>query len=135
VVSLSTVEHIGLDNGRFYTGQTSTSHAPASYLDAVREMARILRPGGRLYLTIPYGSHSNLGWLQVFDAAMLDHVVEAFGARGVVEQVFRYTAAGWQVSNRDEAADATYVDLHSGVRWRRGLPVAAESVACLVLTR
>ena len=135
MVSLSTVEHIGLDNGRFYTGQASSPRTPASYLDAVREMARILRPGGRLYLTIPYGSHSDLSWLQVFDAAMLDRVVEAFGARDVVEQVFRYTAAGWQVSNRAQAADAAYVDLHSGARWRRGLAVAAESVACLVLTR
>lgn len=135
VVSLSTVEHIGLDNGRFYTGQASSPRDPASYLDAVREMARVLRPGGRLYLTIPYGQHSDLGWLQVFDAVMLDRVIQAFGARDVVEQVFRYTGAGWQVSNRAEAANAAYVDLHTGARWRRGLAVAAESVACLVLTR
>jgi SAM-dependent methyltransferase len=135
VVSLSTVEHIGLDNGRFYTGQSTTPRNPASYLDAVREMARVLRPGGRLYLTIPYGRHADHGWLQVFDAAMLDRVVEAFRSRDMVEQIFRYTAAGWQASNRAEASQATYVDLHTGVRWRRGLAVAAESVACLVLTR
>jgi len=135
VVSLSTVEHIGLDNGRFYTGQSSSPRDPASYLDAVREMARILKPGGRLYLTIPYGRHADLGWLQVFDAAMLDRVVEAFGGSTVVEQVFRYTAGGWQVGTRADSAHAAYVDLHTGPRWRRGLPVAAESVACLVLTK
>jgi SAM-dependent methyltransferase len=135
VVSLSTVEHIGLDNGRFYTGQSSSPRNPASHLDAVREMARILRPGGRLYLSLPYGRHSDHGWLQVFDAAMVDRVVEAFGAREVVEQVFRYTTAGWQASNRAEAAESAYVDLHTGTQWRRGLAVAAESVACLVLTR
>ncbi|MEA2722439.1 MAG: hypothetical protein QOH59_210 [Gemmatimonadales bacterium] len=135
VVSLSTVEHVGLDNGRFYTGQSSSPRDPASYLDAVREMARILRPGGRLYLTIPYGRHADLGWLQVFDAAMLDKVVQAFGPRDTIEQVFRYTPTGWQASNRIESADAAYIDLHTGARWHRGLAVAAESVACLVLTR
>ena len=135
VVSLSTVEHIGLDNGRFYTGQEPSPRNPTSYLDAVREMARILRPGGRLYLTIPYGSYADMGWLQVFDAAMLNRVVEAFGPRDVVEQVFLYTTSGWKVSNRTEAARAAYVDLHTGARWRRGRAVAAESVACLVLTR
>lgn len=135
VVSLSTVEHIGLDNGRFYTGQQSSPRDPASHLDAIREMARILRPGGRLYLTMPYGRHSDLGWLQVFDAAMLDRVVKAFGPRDVIEQIFSYTRAGWQVSSRTDSADAAYVDLHTGARWQQGLAVAAESVACLVLTK
>jgi SAM-dependent methyltransferase len=135
VVSLSTVEHIGLDNGRFYTGQPSSPRDPASYLDAIREMARILRPGGRLFLTMPYGRHADLGWLQVFDAAMLDRATEAFGPRDIVEQIFRYTRAGWQVSTRADSADAAYVDLHTGARWQHGLAVAAESVACLVLTR
>jgi hypothetical protein len=135
VVSLSTLEHIGLDNGRFYTGRPSVLRDPASYILAVREMARILRPGGQLYLSVPYGRHADHGWLQVFDGQMLDRVVEAFGPIGVLEQVFRYTAKGWQTSTRQEAADATYVDLHTAGSWRRGLPVAAESVACLALSR
>ena len=135
VVSLSTVEHIGLDNGRFYTDSSSSPRDPASHLDAVREMARILKPGGRLYLTIPYGRRADLGWLQIFDAPMLDRVGEAFGGSKVVEQIFRYTPGGWQVGTRADSAHASYVDLHTGARWRRGLPVAAESVACLVLTK
>jgi len=135
IVSLSTLEHIGLDNDRFYTGRASVLRDPASYVLAVGEMARILRPGGRLYLSVPYGRHADLGWLQVFDGEMLDRVVEAFGPSGILEQVFRYTSEGWRTSTRQEAADATYVDLHSAGSWQRGLPVAAESVACLVLTR
>ena len=135
IVSLSTLEHIGLDNDRFYTDRSTGLRDPASYILAVREMARILRPGGQLYLSVPYGRHADYGWLQVFDGGMLDRVVEAFGPTGMLEQVFRYTSEGWQTSARQDAADATYVDLHAADRWRRGLPVAAESVACLVLTR
>lgn len=135
VVSLSTLEHIGLDNGRFYTGQSRGKPDPESYVEAVREMARLLRPGGRLYLSVPYGRHINLGWLQVFDSSMVDRVLKAFAPSSVLEQVFRYTPDGWRVSNRDAAADATYVDLHTGRNWQRGLPVAAESVACLVLMK
>jgi hypothetical protein len=84
---------------------------------------------------MPYGRHSDLGWLQVFDAAMLDRVVKAFQPADVVEQIFRYTPVGWQVSSRADSAAAAYVDLHTGTRWRQGLAVAAESVVCLVLTR
>lgn len=135
VVSLSTLEHIGLDNGRFYTKAKAEALEPDSYIDAVREIARVLRPGGSFYLSVPYGRHIDLGWLQVFDDRMLDRVVETFRATTVVEQVFRYTPEGWRISDRREAADAIYVDLHTKDQWRRGIPVAAAAVACLVLTR
>jgi SAM-dependent methyltransferase len=135
VVSLSTLEHVGLDNGRFYTGQSRSQPDPDSYVEAVREMSRVLRPGGRFYLSIPYGKHANLGWLQVFDSSMVDRVLEVFAPSGVMEHVFRYGPDGWRVSDRGDAANATYVDLHTGRNWQRGLPVAAESVACIVLTK
>lgn len=135
VVCLSTLEHVGLDNGRFYTGQPTLERRAESYVDAVREMARILRPGGTLYLTMPFGRYADLGWLQVFDGRMIDRVIETFRASRTKEQIFRYTEEGWQVSNRREAEDSRYVDLHSQPGWRQGTPVAAEAVACLLLTR
>jgi SAM-dependent methyltransferase len=135
VVSLSTLEHVGLDNARFYTNGAPVERDPTGYVTAVREMARILRPGGRLYLSLPYGRHADLGWLQVFDSGMVDRVTEAFRPSGVLEQVFRYTPAGWRLSDRRDSAGATYVDLHTTPGWRRGQPVAAESVVCLALTK
>ncbi|MFL5401919.1 MAG: methyltransferase domain-containing protein [Gemmatimonadales bacterium] len=134
VVSLSTLEHVGLDNARYYTNGAAAQRAPDSYIGAVREMARILRPGGRLYLSVPYGRHADLGWLQVFDAGMLDRTIEAFAPSAVTEQIFRYSPDGWHPSDREQSAGATYVDLHT-TDWRRGSPVAAESVACIVLTK
>jgi SAM-dependent methyltransferase len=136
VVCISTIEHIGLDNARFYTGQSVGPLAPHSYLDAMRELARVLRPGGQLYLTVPFGQHTDLGWLQVFDAPMLDRAVAAFAPSAVSENFFRYSSSGWEASSRAGASGATYVDLHApGVVRLPGQPVAAEAVACLQLTR
>lgn len=136
VVCISTIEHIGLDNARFYTGGSVGQIAPQSYLDALRELARVLRPGGQLYLTVPFGRHTDLGWLQVFDSDMLDRAVAAFAPSTVSEDYFRYTSAGWEATSRVGASGASYVDLHaSGVTRLPGQPVAAEAVACLQLTR
>jgi hypothetical protein len=71
----------------------------------------------------------------VFDGGMVDRVIEAFRPSGVLEHVFRYTPAGWRLSDRRDSASVTYVDLHTTPTWRRGQPVAAESVACLALTK
>jgi SAM-dependent methyltransferase len=135
VVSLSTLEHVGLDNARFYTNGAPVERDPSGYVAAIREMARILRRGGRLYLSMPYGRHADLTWLQVFDGGMVDRVIEAFQPSAVLEHVFRYTPAGWRLSDRRDSASATYFDLHTSPAWRRGQPVAAESVACLALTK
>jgi SAM-dependent methyltransferase len=135
ITCLSTIEHIGLDNTRFYTDRPEEI-APGSHLEAIRELARVLKPGGQLYLTVPFGRSANLGWLQVFSADVLDRAIAAFAPSTVSEQYFRYTPEGWQTSSRTGAADAGYIDLHApGVRPLPGQPVAAEAVACLQLTK
>ena len=52
VVCVSTLEHIGMDN-RQYGGVLETE--PSSALNAVRELWRVLKPGGTLFLSFPYG--------------------------------------------------------------------------------
>ncbi len=136
VTCLSTIEHIGLDNTRFYTDRPEGEIAPGSHLEAMRELARVLKPGGQLFLTVPFGRSANHGWLQVFDAEMLDRAIAAFAPSTASEQYFRYAADGWQASSRTGAADADYIDLHApGARPLPGRPVAAEAVACLQLTK
>src|SRR5690242_9030100 len=68
VVCISTLEHVGLDNRRFYTASPEYRQAnERDFVEAVREMRRILADGGRLLVTVPYGRPRQLGWLQVFD--------------------------------------------------------------------
>jgi SAM-dependent methyltransferase len=136
VVCISTIEHIGLDNARFYTGEPTDRIAPHGYLEAMGELARVLRPGGQLYLSVPFGRHADHGWLQVFDSDMLDRAVAAFAPSAVSEEYFRYTSGGWEATSRAGASGASYVDLHApGITHRPGQPAAAEAVACLQLTR
>jgi SAM-dependent methyltransferase len=136
IVSLSTVEHIGLDNTLFYTkDRNRKEHDSDSYLKAIGEFRRILKGGGVLYLTVPFGRYENHGWFQVFNAEMVDRVLQAFSPRSYSEVYFTYRSNAWTLSSRKDAKDAAYFDCHMGADHKDGYPAAAGAVACLELLK
>jgi SAM-dependent methyltransferase len=135
VVCLSTLEHVGMDNSQY--GDTSPRAAdPEQERErAVRELARVLRPGGTLHLSVPFGAPDDFGWQRIFDAAALERVGAAFGADEVTTEVFLYTAEGWRRSTPEQAAGARYRDHFSNPEPAPDGAVAARAVACLQLRR
>ena len=135
VVCVSTLEHIGLENQRFHSTNLEETAAGGSHLDAVKEFGRVLKPGGRCYITVPFGKKFRGKWHQVFDSGMVDEVVEAFAPVRVTETYFRHLPdAGWQTSSRSASADAIYFDYEVDKPWK-GCPATAEAVVCLELEK
>lgn len=136
VACISTLEHIGLDNTLLYTRDAAMKeNAPDSHLVALKEMRRVLRPGGSLFLSVPFGRRDVRSWIQIFDAAAISRLIEAFAPCSVCELYFRYhPEQGWRLSSREAAADARYFDFRTDAAWP-GHPVAAEAVACLQLQK
>jgi ubiquinone/menaquinone biosynthesis C-methylase UbiE len=68
VVSLSTIEHVGID---WY------APVPMGATDktVVEEIVRVLRPGGRLVLTIPFGQPATTPVQRVYNRFMLDELL------------------------------------------------------------
>jgi SAM-dependent methyltransferase len=67
-VSLSTIEHVGLDwYGKAPEGTTDQR--------VIAEVKRVLRPGGRLILTVPFGRRAVTPVHRVYDRAMLDDLL------------------------------------------------------------
>jgi hypothetical protein len=136
VVSLSTVEHIGMDNTMLYTADAGKRESDKlAYLQAATELRRLLKAGGTLYLSVPFGKHQDHGWFQIFDAAMVDRLIETFEPTQVTETHFRYTEAGWVPSDRGRSGDSTYFDIHERKNYDADFAAASRAVVCLELVK
>lgn len=136
IVCLSTLEHVGMDNTMLYASNPEHRESDrTAYLGALEELRRLLRPQGKLYLSVPFGRAANHGWFQVFDAAMVDAAISAFAPASVLERVFHYRPAGWETSSRVAAREATYFDVHRSARHDPDYAAASRAVICLELTR
>lgn len=144
IICVSTLEHIGFDNS-IYTGKEVVEPEMGSTEDiimAIKEMRRILKPGGCLMLTVPYGVYRNFGTFQQFDYKLASTIINTFGSASLTKLIFfKYTANGWNISTSDECADAQYVEwvakhpLPKPTPTEKDKAAAARAVACIMLTK
>jgi hypothetical protein len=135
VVCISTLEHIGLGHSRFQEDSRYREYRPQDYATVLHEFRRILTPGGRLLVTVPFGSPTNAGWLQQFDRYGIDEIINTFA--GDVRDVayFKYEPAGWIRFTAQDCADCEYFDINAGNGFDADYAAAARAVACLELCK
>jgi len=132
IVSISTLEHIGMDNAKLYTQDDLHNESQLDdYLKVIMEFRRILKPGGRFLMTVPFGKGQNLGWLYQFDSHRLKKAVSAFGSDLKATTFYKYGPEGWMLSDEDSCAGCEYYDVHSATAPAPDLAAAARAVACL----
>ena len=133
---LSTMEHVGMDNAMLYTNDAAKKENDERswlfFLDALR--AR-LKAGGKLFLTMPFGRRKNHGWFQVFDATMVDLLLERFAPAAYSEDVFFYTDDRWNRVDRETAKDAACFDIHVQKEYEADFLAFSRSVVCLALQK
>jgi len=144
IACLSTLEHAGFDNTPYSNNEAHREHRPEDFMRVMRELRRVLKSGGSLLLTVPFGAYRDLGIFQQFDRKLLSRAVESFGEFSKMVQTFyRYTAEGWNVVQDEDCAECEYVGWISRPpdQWPRPLPVepdraaAARAVACVRLLK
>ena len=135
VSCISTLEHVGMDNTEIYTKDAKyKEHKKEDYLVAIAELRRVLSPGGKLFLSIPFGTFGNFGFFQQFDREMLRKLTSALGSDKCAVTFYRYADGGWQISTETACASAEYAVAAKAKR-DDSLPAAAGAVACLTLTK
>ena len=146
IACISALEHVGFDNTYFSERQVHLEHRTGDFLLAMRELGRVLKSGGSLLLTVPFGAHHCYETFQQFDRKTLHQAVEAFGNASEVEETyFRYTSGGWQEAVAKECADCKYAEWATKAwvqkEWLESPPVeadqaaAARAVACVQMIK
>lgn len=133
IVSISTLEHVGMDNRQYGDQAAASVDAGRDLGAAAGELRRVLRPGGTIFVTVPYGAAADLRWQQVFDAGSLEDLIAAFGPAEQRRDFFRYDERGWRRASAEECAGAVYRDHFSDPAPAPDRAVAARAVACLEL--
>jgi len=136
IVSISTIEHIGMDNTFIYTkDKTKNENKPNSHVDAIKEFKRILKPGGKLFITVPFGKLKNHKWFQVFDAKMIDDIIKTFSPCESNESYFKYEPSGWTVSSRESTKEATCFDINVQKKYDSDFAAFSRAIVCLEIIK
>ena len=139
IICLSTLEHVGMDNS-VYTNENLAQHDEL-YKQALVEIKRILKPGGRLFLTVPFVAYVNYGFFQQFDEQLLNHAATIFSPENEQRQFYRYFENGWQQVSATDCQDCRYSEYALSL-WNKDqvkdneteqeMVAAARAVACVI---
>ena len=130
VLCISTLEHVGKDNTKYYQPVAELPQDPQSSsapdVMALREMFRILKPGGKLILTVPFGKFVDYGWFATYDSQAISILFQSIPSAKINAEYFKYTNNGWMPCVPGELAETSYGE--------NGAPAAA-GLACFEITK
>jgi O-antigen chain-terminating methyltransferase len=89
-------------------------------------MFRILKPNGKLIVTVPFGKFVDYGWFTHYDSQAISILLQVLPSTKINAEYFKYTQDGWMPCAAAELAQTSYGD--------NGAPAAA-GLACFEITK
>lgn len=137
IISLSTLGHVGMET-RLYTGKAHNRKVGLDAEKAVSELLRVLRPGGRLLISVVFGKHQLIEWkdgsvfAEQFNSELLKDFLESFSScNSISVNFYRYTETGWNIAKEEECQELEYFNIHTAKKIDHDNAAAARAVALI----
>lgn len=140
ICTISTLGHVGMDN-RIYTKKEGTGRIGLEAEKAVKELIRVLRPGGKILASVVFGRHQLIEWdgtafAEQFDSRLLADMLKVFSLCSNVSTYFyKYTRNGWNISTEQQCQDAEYFNIHTTKSIDPDNAAAARAVALIEVVK
>ncbi len=112
ITCISTLEHIGFDNTQYnyYKNDKYDSIEKNSkdYLKVIENFKHILKKGGYLYITIPFGKKQIFEHLQQFDSEDIKILIQKFNPDFVEKSFYIYKNFSWIECNEQDCKDIEF---------------------------
>ncbi len=125
ILCISTIEHVGFKNDIYFEEERFTKH-PDDDLIVLRELTKVLKRGGKLVITVPYGQNVDYDWFMQYDEDRLKRLRKHSHCKVIQLDYFIFKRHGWHYSSPDELKHIEYKG--------NGAPAAA-GLACLLLSK
>jgi SAM-dependent methyltransferase len=144
IASISTLEHIGMDNTLIYTSDKRYKEScKFAFVETVKELHRVLKDGGRCFVTVPFGQYQYDEFQQQFDSEMVGLIESSFNPSSFTETYFQYKSGGWNVSTKEECINCKYFNIHktkyydkkSSLDYDKDFAAAARAVVALEMIK
>lgn len=112
ITCISTLEHVGFDNAHYnyYNNNfvNSSTNNSKDYLKVIQNFKFILKKGGDLYLTLPFGKKQLFNHLQQFDSEEIKILVDTFSPESVSKTFYIYKNFGWLECKEEDCKDIKF---------------------------
>lgn len=125
ILCVSTIEHVGHNNDVYFEEKGFERDFDGD-LKALRNLAKILKPKGKLVISVPYGKKVDYNWFVQYDEGHLNRLLKFQGLKTLKKDLFVYRNRGW--SSAEEG------DLRK-IEYKGNEAPAAAGLACVLMQK
>ena len=125
ILAVSVIEHVGFNNDGFFEEKDYVKDFNADKI-AIKNLIKVLKPGGRLAITVPYGKKVDYDWFIQYNKRHLNRLTKLSGVELLSKDIFIYKEDGWYEASERELKKIEY---------RSQGACNAAGLACVVLEK